>query len=607
MTNDSHLFPPRPQWETKGYRPDEYSRWLLGDWRPIEELWEELGVDPSRPEPVEVELEEWLFDTTAGPERREAEARFVHGYWLKPGDVAKTEWRMRCAQPPYDGLPVPRVKIPPGVILSREADSWIREDHAEGVALPLMQGAMLNQFDFSQKGWVSGTGLRARWRPISWAKKIVDAQFLMSAQDIGPTIGMYGKVAFRRVARSTDIRTLIASIVPAVPCGDKAPVLKPKSVANIAVLTMLLNSFTLDTLVRLRIGATQVTQVDYHYARELPLVPPAATQNAALTNLALSLNCASGITSPDWCHAMGQIDNRRAWRTNWAITEAMRLRHRAVSDALVASLQGLDTNDLHAILTSCDHDEAQGDVKGFWRIDKEKDPELRHTVLSLIAFNDLESKILTFGREKAMQVFLTQNYGEGWMLPETLRLADYGLGHDDRANQRQPVASRLGPRFYDWQLVQSADESWRECHLHSRNLLGAHGYAMLLVDLIERRTAEGADYLDILTDSFIHKLVGKDGYVTILLEIRARKVLYEDVYWTIVADLRNGGHLNQDGYGQLLDRLHARKLLNDLDYRGRSGRDAPAPKDEPLLQVAERGSDYGTKSPPKGGQKDLFE
>ena len=38
MTNDSKLFPPRPQWEAKGYRPDEYSRWLLGDWRPIGEL-----------------------------------------------------------------------------------------------------------------------------------------------------------------------------------------------------------------------------------------------------------------------------------------------------------------------------------------------------------------------------------------------------------------------------------------------------------------------------------------------------------------------------------------------------------------------------------------
>jgi hypothetical protein len=46
MTNDSKLFPPRPKWEEQGYRPDEYSRWLKGDWRPIAELWPVLGVDP---------------------------------------------------------------------------------------------------------------------------------------------------------------------------------------------------------------------------------------------------------------------------------------------------------------------------------------------------------------------------------------------------------------------------------------------------------------------------------------------------------------------------------------------------------------------------------
>ena len=33
MTNDSHLFPPRPAWEAQGYRPDEYGRWLKGNWR----------------------------------------------------------------------------------------------------------------------------------------------------------------------------------------------------------------------------------------------------------------------------------------------------------------------------------------------------------------------------------------------------------------------------------------------------------------------------------------------------------------------------------------------------------------------------------------------
>ena len=52
MTNDSELFPPRQKWEAQGYRPDEYSRWLKGDWCPIEELWLNLasnGFQPAKP------------------------------------------------------------------------------------------------------------------------------------------------------------------------------------------------------------------------------------------------------------------------------------------------------------------------------------------------------------------------------------------------------------------------------------------------------------------------------------------------------------------------------------------------------------------------------
>ena len=208
-------------------------------------------------------------------------------------------------------------------------------------------------------------------------------------------------------------------------------------------------------------------------------------------------------------------------------------------------------------------------------------PELRHTVLTLIAFHDLEAKIEAADgdREKGIEAFLAQNHGEGWMLPETLRLSDYALGHDDRAKEPQPVASRLGPRFYDWQLVQSADESWYECHLHARNLLGAHGYALLVVDLIGRRIADGQDYLGLLTDSFTRELTGEDGYLTVLVEICDRNLLYEAAYWTLVDDLCNGSHLDDGGYNQLLGRLHTRELLDDLGYRHRNRRDVPGPQD----------------------------
>ncbi len=34
----------------------------------------------------------------------------------------------------------------------------------------------------------------------------------------------------------------------------------------------------------------------------------------------------------------------------------------------------------------------------------------------------------------------------------------------------QPVASVLEPRFLDWQLEQTPEESWAECERHARAL-----------------------------------------------------------------------------------------------------------------------------------------
>lgn len=102
------------------------------------------------------------------------------------------------------------------------------------------------------------------------------------------------------------------------------------------------------------------------------------------------------------------------------------------------------------------------DPKGFWRVDKDKPPELRHTVLSQVAFQDLKAI--------GLEAFLNLNDGEGWMLPEKLRLADYGLGNSDRANEFVPVAEKMGDRFLSWQLEGTPEESWAECERHAENL-----------------------------------------------------------------------------------------------------------------------------------------
>ena len=601
MTNDSSLFSPRPQKEAEGYRPDEYSRWLLGDWRPIEDLWEEMGVDLPRPEPAALELENWLFDTAAGPERREAEARFVHGHRLKPGDVVRTARRARCAPPPYDGLPVPRLALPPGVILSRNADTWVREEEVRDVALPLYQGIMIQPFLPSARGWLSGTGLRAKWDYRDLGNLQWNPQYLMAEEHADPEHEGLSrlKIGYREVARNTDARSFIGAVLPSFPAGHKVPILHIGTPAldKIASAIAVFNSLVFDWVVRQRLGAAALA---WFVLAEATL--PRASQISVLSPFIEKLSLFPG--------PFAVANTLRRENPAHALHPGERLRLRTIVDAVACSAFGLDAHDFRHVLRDCDHpvgdlraasgQSAALDPRGFWRVDRAKEPELRHTVLTLVAFHDLQAKIDAAGgdRERGIEAFLTQNDGEGWMLPETLRLADYDLGHDDRAREPQPVASRLGPRFYDWQLAQSADESWRECHLHARNLLGDHSYALRVVDLIARRMADGEDYRGLLTDPFTRNLTGDDGYVTVLAEIRARDILYEGAYWSMVADLRRGGHLHDDGYARLLDQLHARELLDSDAYRRRGGRAMPA------MAVAMPAKRVAETAP--GGQPELF-
>jgi len=101
-------------------------------------------------------------------------------------------------------------------------------------------------------------------------------------------------------------------------------------------------------------------------------------------------------------------------------------------------------------------------------------------LLSLAAFDDLQRSITAAGgdRDAGIQAFCDQHEGDGWMLPETLCLADLGLtrtvnpdDYDDRARVPQPVRSRMGERFLDWQLAQTPEESWAECERHAQAIL----------------------------------------------------------------------------------------------------------------------------------------
>lgn len=445
MTSDSKLFPPRTKWEEQGYRPDEYSRWLKGDWRPIAELWAELGVQP-----------------------------------LPAGE-------RRCAQPPYDTLPIPRADIPAGVILSREADAWISESSIGHVALPLIQGVMIYDLWTNAARYEGGAGHRARWTRHANSVQPVQPQFLLG-QELMPPEKPEFALGFRALSNATNERTFVAGLLDRSPCGNSIGLLSLNSdlAAHIACAGVS-GSLVFDWVLRQRLIGTNLNSF---FLWDCPW--PSTDMLRPVTRTIAGRVLCGARCAPLFVRL--EVSETRSWKSLWCATPADAQRVLSVLDAVVASAFNIDSDGLRQILASCDLplESVDGEPKGFWRIDKEKDPELRRTVLTLVAFHDLQQKITACGgdRGRGIEAFLTQGSGEGWLLPETLRLADYSLGHDDRAKVPQPVASRLGPRFYDWQLAQSPEESWRECHLHARNLLGNRGDSRT-PDFIARQPAAG--------------------------------------------------------------------------------------------------------------------
>ena len=421
MNTDAHLFPPRPQWEEKGYRPDEYNRWLCGDWRPIEELWEEMGVDPSRPEPSAITLEDWLFDTTAGPKRRDAEARFLHGRRLKPGDVARTEWRSRCAQPPYDVLLVPRASLPPGVVLSRDGDAWIAEEEIGHIALPLYQGIMIQSFLPSARGWLSGTGLRAKWDYSDLGNLHWNPQYLMAAEDARgrQDPGSSLKIGFRDISRDSDVRCFMGALLPGFPCGNSAPILTRFAETTDgctfqALASTLVNSYVFDWEIRQRGGGAHL---NWHMLANIALPAPEMSPAAfTLAAIALRLNLRHPVYAPELL--MTANDGGLVA----ALCDGERSRLRSILDAIAAAWYDCDGDDLRHVLRDVDlgtdslrSRSSDLDVRGFWRVDRDKPPELRHTVLTLVAFHDLQAKIdaVDGDREKGIEAFLSAERRRG--------------------------------------------------------------------------------------------------------------------------------------------------------------------------------------------------
>jgi hypothetical protein len=351
------------------------------------------------------------------------------------------------------------------------------------MALPLYEGRMIDQFDFSAKGWVSGKGRSAVWRDIPWGEKKIEPQYLISNsifyntknEEITSKYFTGAKVGFMAIGSATNIRAMYCCALFNSPCGNAVPVLQPRfGIKGALALSIVLNSFTFDYVFKCKLGGLNL---NYFVIEDTPLlVYKKINQHCIL--LAASLSWPSIELAVPWLLLRyTEIKNPLGnWRSLWAVTSHERLRLRCILDAIVAELYGLDFEDFAWILRN-----DSSDPKGFWRIDRHKPQEIRQTTLSLVAFKELKRMIVEKdgNSEKGIIAFCEQNNGAGWMIPEKINFIqrDEGLLEFDTSDSiTYEVRSKLDNRFLSWQQDNTPEESWKECELHARNILGDEGY-----------------------------------------------------------------------------------------------------------------------------------
>ncbi len=319
--------------------------------------------------------------------------------------------------------------------------SYGRWANDEGeIALPVYEGRMVGQFDFSKKGWVSGRGRGADWRVIPWNDKQMEPQYMMSENEYlrHDKVIRAPRITYMRVGSATNTRTMIATVITTLPSCDKAPTISGLDIASSLHLCAYLNSFAYDFVMRRKCGSLTL---DFHTVSATPsprAVP--AESRSRLVKCAAELAMPHRMFAREWLRLRAEYPGleETPWQQLWAIDDARRLRLRCMIDAIVAELYGLSYDDFAYILR-IDPD----DPKGFWRVDKNLPEEQRQTTLTVQAFRHL--------KDVGLEAFCER----GWELPEHARRF-----REDRQ-----------------QFVWEATEDWSDCERHAHNIIGEAGWA----------------------------------------------------------------------------------------------------------------------------------
>ena len=227
-------------------------------------------------------------------------------------------------------------------VLTREFDiskAALLETEAGNDRLPLLTGRMFNQFELSDVP------------PKFWIKESVGRKRLLgSEEDKGQRMDYHGyRWVHRRIARTTDSRTFIATVIPPMMFTENnSTTIRVSGTgmkqADMLYLCAMANSFCLDWLVRLKVDDT--LNMFHIYSLPVPRLRGSKSQYDLVVKRTALLVC----TTPEYddlARAVG-IKSHKQGVTDFA----GRAKLRAEIDGLVAHLYGLTEEEFAHILST---------------------------------------------------------------------------------------------------------------------------------------------------------------------------------------------------------------------------------------------------------------
>lgn len=219
-----------------------------------------------------------------------------------------------------------------------------------GEWVPLYVGRMIHQFDYRAASVVvneANLHNPALSGDVTSEMK-ADPSFLPASQYwLLATEAVQGTaIGFRDIARSTDVRTMIAAMIPHRAAGNTAPlILSDAPPAEQALFLGNLNALVLDYVARQK---AQSTQLNWYIVEQLPIIPPAAyartfgnkTAAEIVREAVLELTYTAHDLAP-FARDMGHVDAAGDVLPPFIWDEDRRLRLRAKLDALYFILYGV--------------------------------------------------------------------------------------------------------------------------------------------------------------------------------------------------------------------------------------------------------------------------